>query len=215
MKFYELPAINTKADTVILANGLFPTNKIALSILNNSSYIVCCDGAINQLSRLNITPQAIVGDCDSLSDENRIKYKNIIHHIKEQDTNDLTKAVNFCINQDKKNIIILGATGKREDHTIGNISLLSEYIDRTDAVSMITDYGVFNAVNNDNFQFESFVGQQVSLFSITPTLITSENLRFAIKNQLFTNWWQATLNESLGDYFVIDTQGKIIVYRAF
>lgn len=215
MRFYELPTSNTKADAVILANGLFPTNNIALSILCNNDYIVCCDGAINELSKSNITPQAIVGDCDSLSEENRIKYRNIIHCIKEQETNDLTKAINFCFDQGKKNIIILGATGKREDHTIGNISLLAEYIDQTDTITMITDYGVFNAINNDTYRFDSFIKQQVSLFSIVPTLISSENLRYPITNQLFTNWWQATLNESLADHFIIDTQGKIIVYRAF
>lgn len=215
MKFYELPTYNTKADAIILANGLFPTNKIALSILQNSNYVVCCDGAIDQLNDHNIEPQAIVGDCDSLSDENRLKYKDIIHRVTEQDTNDLTKTVNFCFSQSKKNIIILGATGKRDDHTIGNISLLSEYIDKTNTIAMITDYGVFNAANNCNSQFESFAGQQVSLFSITNSPITTENLKFEIKNQIFTNWWQATLNESLADYFVVDTQGKIIIYRAF
>ncbi len=38
-------------------------------------------------------------------------------------------------------MVIVGATGKREDHTLGNISLLAEYITRTNVI-MVTDTGL-------------------------------------------------------------------------
>lgn len=214
MKKILLPTLSTRADAVILANGEFPVHHLALSILKNGSYIVCCDGAIDKLAPTGISPQAIVGDCDSMSIENRVKYAEIIHQIKEQETNDLTKSVNFCIERGLKNIIILGATGNREDHSIGNISLLAEYIDCVDSISMITNYGVFNAINEDT-TFESTEGQQVSLFCITPTRITSEGLKYPIQDKIFTNWWQATLNEAEAENFTIETQDKIIIFRVF
>lgn len=214
MKTYTLPTHNTKADAVILANGEFPTHEIPLSILSNNTYIVCCDGAIDELTKTNICPHAIVGDCDSLSIENKDRYQNIVHQVREQETNDLTKSVQFCIEKGKKQIIILGATGKREDHSIANISLLAEYIDYVEDISIITNYGVFNAIST-NSHLESFAGQQVSLFCITPTEITTNGLKYPIEKRIFTNWWQATLNESVSTIFEIQTHKKIIVFRAF
>lgn len=214
MKTYKYPSIDTKAEAVILANGEFPFHEIALSILNNNNYIICCDGSINNLSETSIIPKAIVGDCDSLSEENRIRYKNLIVQIKEQETNDLTKSVKYCIENGKKDLIILGGTGKREDHTIANISLLADYIEYVDTISMVTNYGVFNAINTCSL-FETFYGQQISLFCISPCEVTSEKLKYPIQNKVFTNWWQATLNESESNVFKIETNGKLIVFRAF
>jgi len=213
MKPYKLPVTGRQTETVILANGEFPSHPVALSILNNCNYLVCCDGAINSLGKTDKMPDAIVGDCDSLSEENLIRYEDIIHRITEQDTNDLTKAVHFCLQQDRSKITILGATGKREDHTIANVSLLCEYMKECD-VEMITDYGIFIGINKTS-AFESFKNQQVSLFCIDRCIVSSHNLAYAISKQVFTNWWQASLNESTGDEFIIDTDGRTIVYRAF
>lgn len=213
MKKYKLPYIGKKAETVILANGEFPSHPIPLSILNNCSYLVCCDGAINNLPQTSKKPDAIVGDCDSLSQENRIRFAGIMHIIAEQETNDLTKAVHFCIQQGRNNITILGATGKREDHTIANISLLCEYMKHTE-VEMITDYGIFIGIDQPS-AFESYINQQVSLFCIDRQPVTSSHLAYPINKQIFTNWWQASLNEAESEEFIIETDGKTIIYRAF
>lgn len=198
-------------ETVILANGEFPNTPLTLSILQKASFIVCCDGAINKLGKTNFTPSAIVGDCDSLSSENKVKYKDILHINPDQETNDLTKSIIFCVSKGLKDIIILGATGKREDHTIANISLLTEYIDNVD-VKIVTDYGIFIPIKEDS-EFESFNGQQVSIFTINPsTQITTIGLKYPVVKREFTNWWQGTLNESVGDLFQIKTNGKIIIY---
>jgi len=208
-----LPDINRQTDTVILANGEFPSHPIALSLLDNCKYLVCCDGAINNLVKAGKQPDAIVGDCDSLSEENLVRFAGIIHRIPEQETNDLTKAVHFCLQQGRTKLTILGATGKREDHTIANVSLLCEYMKDAD-VEMVTDYGIFTAIGTDSL-FESKAGQQVSLFCIDRCRLTSYNLLYPIKDQIFTNWWQATLNESEDVEFRIDTDGRVIVYRVF
>ncbi|MDH6355217.1 thiamine pyrophosphokinase [Dysgonomonas sp. PH5-45] len=217
MKTYKLPTLDTVAQTVVLANGEFPKNCLPLTILKNSKYIVCCDGAVNQLmdSQVERVPDAIVGDCDSLRPENRKWFESIIFTVSEQDTNDLTKSISFCEASGRKKIVILGATGRREDHTIGNISLLAEYLDLPGMdVEIITDYGIYRAIDSTS-EFESRVGQQVSIFSIGQDAVTTHNLRYPITRGTLTNWWQGTLNEVLGDSFVIEVEGKTIVFRAF
>lgn len=213
MNKYHLPHIDKKVDTVILANGSFPTHPIPLSILNNCKYLVCCDGATNNLLRTTKVPDAIVGDCDSLSADNQQQFANIIHRKSEQETNDLTKSVTFCLEQGRNNITILGATGKREDHSIANISLLCEYMKEAN-VEMITDYGIIIGIDTAS-KFESYSKQQVSIFCIDSKPISSSNLSYPLNNSIFTNWWQASLNESTDDEFIIEANGRTIVYRAY
>jgi len=200
---------------VILANGSFPINDIPLNILKTSDCIVCCDGAINKLESAGIKAHAIVGDLDSLTNDLKRKYQDIIHHFSNQDTNDLTKAVNWCLSNKYNDITIVGATGERDDHMIGNIFLLPSYTKKM-KVRMLTDYGTFTPVIRSR-NFDSYIGQQVSIFSPeSDTTITTANLRYELTNQKLEMLWQGTLNESMGDSFRIDFEGSsLIVYQEY
>ena len=116
--------------TVIVADGIFPHHEIPLGYLKNAERIICCDGSAQNLILAGMQPDAIVGDLDSLSDDLANRFADRIFLDESQDTNDLTKAVSWCSEMGYKDIVIVGATGKREDHTIGNISLLVEYTKR-------------------------------------------------------------------------------------
>ncbi len=200
---------------VIVANGAFPTNPNALNQLHNAEFIVCCDGAVNKLENTSFVPDAIVGDLDSLSQEMKLKYNDRLFHFSDQDTNDLTKSVNWCKDNQFKEIIIVGATGLRDDHMIGNIFLLPQY-SHLFKVSMYTDYGLFSVIQK-KMSFQSYRGQQVSIFSTTPAmLISTNNLKYELKNQSLPMLWQGTLNESLGDSFGLDvSEGDLIVYQEY
>lgn len=202
-----------ETSAVIVANGKYPRHRIPLSIVENAPYIVCCDGAANSFIERGGVPDAIVGDCDSISEENRRKFADILYEVKEQEFNDLTKSVMFCVKNGRRNITIVAGTGKRDDHTIGNISLLAEYMDMCD-VKMVTNYGVFTPINSRS-EFDSFEGEQVSIFSMEQKPISTTGLKYPIRNRVLTNWWQGTLNESLGNMFTIETEGKVIVFQVF
>jgi len=199
--------------TVILANGTFPGHPVPLSFLNKASCIICCDGATENLLEHGLAPDFIVGDLDSLSPTLQHRFSHCIHHDPDQNTNDLTKAVYFCIQRKWDEITILGATGKREDHSIGNISLLVDYAVNV-KVQLITDYGVFLPLLKSE-RFESFAGQQVSIFSLTPeTIFTFHGLKYPLTKQTISSWWQGTLNEALGKEFCIEMdKGKALVFR--
>lgn len=205
--------MSTKA--VILADGSFPTHEIPLGYLRNADQIICCDGSAENLVLTDLEPEAIVGDLDSLSPEIAEKFSDRLFKVSEQDTNDLTKAINWSIKKGYKEIIILGATGKREDHTIGNISLLGEYC-REIKVSMVTDTGTIIPLLKSS-KVLSFPGQQVSIFSIDPeTEITSKGLKYKLKGLKLHNWWRASLNEATGESFELRfTGGPLIVYQKF
>lgn len=198
-----------KPDAVILGNGNFPDADLPLHLLKHSPYTVCCDGAADEFIARGYTPDAIVGDCDSLSEENKLKYSAIIHIEHEQEDNDQTKAIRFCKAHGFKNIVIVGATGKREDHTLGNISLLLRYMQMNMDVIAITDYGTFIPAHGTS-EFESKKGQQISIFNFTCTTLIADNVVYPTR--AFNSWWQGTLNESKGDTFSIEADGDYIVF---
>ena len=199
--------------TVIVANGSFPRHPVPLSFLHEASRIICCDGATKALLEHGLEPDCIVGDLDSLSQELQQRYSHCLHHNPDQETNDLTKAIKFCKENQWNDITILGATGKREDHSIGNISLLADYAEYTN-VQMITDCGVFTPLLK-SASFECFTGQNVSIFSLTPaTFFTFRGLKYPLAGQAISSWWQGTLNETLENEFFIDMDsGKALVFR--
>lgn len=209
----QMKNILSSISTVIIANGRFPTHPLPLSCIESATYIVCSDGAANEFIEKGGKPDAIVGDCDSISNENRDLYSDIIHPNSDQETNDLTKSVQFCIERGKKDIVIVGGTGKREDHTLGNISLLADYISDVNII-MVTNWGIFTPINSTT-KFNSYKGEKVSIFSIDKVQLTTENLKYPLMNRVLNNWWEGSLNESLSDSFKIHTTGRTIIYQAY
>ena len=200
---------------VIVADGTFPTHDIPLGYIRDAERIICCDGSVKSLINAGYIPEAIVGDMDSISDELADKFRDRLFSDSNPDTNDLTKTVNWCKGRGYKDMAIVGATGKREDHTIGNISLLADYIKDMN-VMMVTDTGIFYPFLK-SCRISTFPGQQVSIFSIDHnTKVSSRGLKYALSETQIKNWWVATLNEATGNHFELGfTGGPVIVFLKF
>ena len=89
----------TEVEAVVLANGEYPTASLPLHILESAPYVVCCDGGADEYIRQGHIPNLIIGDGDSICEENRRKYGHLLHCISEQETNDQTKAVSYLLSQ--------------------------------------------------------------------------------------------------------------------
>lgn len=200
-------------DAVVLCAGDFPTHDIPLCVLRDAPYLCCCDGAAVQAVSYGLRPDAIVGDGDSLPDDFKRQYSGIIHLVSEQEYNDMTKATRHCIRRGARRIAYVGATGKREDHTMGNISLLAYYLDSLSVQPvMLTDYGFFVPASGSR-TFGSFARQQVSIFNVSSRSIVSEGLRWP--SYAYSALWQGMLNEAEADTFTLRADGTYIVYRTY
>lgn len=199
---------------VIIGDGKFPKSEYPRYLIRTADFIICCDGALKKFLKNAKTifgeerlPDLVIGDMDSLSLPLRQKYADIIIKIDEQEHNDQTKAFTWAIGniENISSICILGATGDREDHTIGNVSLLMEYARRFNldekgiSVEMISDHATIFAVT-DTFEMDCGIGRRVSIFSPDNSLkIKSEGLEWPVDDVVFDNWWKATLNRAVTD----------------
>lgn len=197
---------------VVLAAGDYPSHPIPCTLLDEAEFVACCDSSADEYIARGGVPQLIVGDGDSISEENRTRFASILEFESEQDYNDLTKTMRALRRRNISRVAIVGATGKREDHTLGNISLLLYYMEMGFEVRMFTDYGVFIPVNGD-CSVESFPRQQVSIFNFTAQGLKSEGLVYPLSD--FTSWWQGTLNESRNDRFIIHANGTYILFLTY
>jgi thiamine pyrophosphokinase len=197
---------------VILADGTFPVHSEPLRHLSEAEFIVCCDGAAATLAGTGLVPGLIIGDMDSLPDDIATRFADRLVADNDPERNDLTKAVDWCWKHGATGATIIGATGKREDHTLGNISLLADY-GRMLTVKMITDSAVIFPVY-ENCSISSFPGQRVSIFSLDPGVqVTSAGLKYPLTRLLLNSWWRATLNISTADSFSLTfTTARLIIY---
>ena len=197
---------------VIICDGKFPRTEYPRYLIRTADFIICCDGALSKFIRNSKSifgeerlPDLVIGDMDTLSKAMQKKYADIIIKENEQEHNDQTKAVRWALgNIDGiDSIYILGATGGRADHTLGNISLLMEYTRMFDmgetTLEMVTDEETIFPVT-DSIEFDCGNGRQVSIFSPDNSLrIKSIGLAYPTENVIFDNWWKATLNRAVQD----------------
>lgn len=200
------------SNVVIICDGTFPKSEYPRYLIRTADFIICCDGSLVKFLRNSKAifgeqrfPDLVIGDMDTLSESMQRKHADIIVKVEEQEHNDQTKAVRWALeNLDGiESIYIMGATGGRADHTIGNASLLMEYtrmFDLSDInIESVTDEGTIFPVT-DTTEFDCGTGREVSIFSPDNTLrIKSEGLMYPTDNVVFDNWWKATLNKSVAD----------------
>ena len=199
---------------VIICDGQFPRTEYPRYLIKSADFSICCDGALVKYLRHSRsifgeerTPDLVIGDMDTLSEKMQARYSSLIVKVEDQEHNDQTKAVRWAISNVEgiEQIYILGATGKRVDHTIGNASLLMEYTRMFDLeglginIEMVSDTGTAFAVN-DTFEMDCGIGRQVSIFSPDNSLnIRSTGLEYPTDEVVFDNWWKATLNKAVQD----------------
>lgn len=201
--------LDFKPQAIIIDSGAFPENPLALRWLDSCGRIVCCDGAANRFFKSGRKAWRIVGDCDSLSPEIMRDFSAIIRKFPDQETNDQTKAVRYLHARGISRVVILGATGLREDHTIGNISLLVSYLREGVHARIYTDYGVFIPAEG-RCSFSVAPGTQVSIFNFGATGMSGSGLRYPLRD--FVGWSEGTLNETTAPEFTIEARGRYLVF---
>ena len=194
--------------TVILAAGDFPKKGgAAWKLLAAAKRVVACDSAADAYRRrFRKWPDVIIGDLDSV--RRRSVPCRVIHDA-DQDTNDLEKAMVYCAQQGWRRPVIVGATGKREDHTLGNVFRALTY-----GLVIVTDRGRFIPVRN-KATLTVVKGAAVSVFAPDPkTRMTSKGLEWPLDEVRFKNLYCATLNRATATRVVLTSTKPVSIYIA-
>ena len=121
---------------IVISNGSVDDYDFLKEKIHNDDFVICADGAIRHLIKINKTPDLWIGDFDSCM------YDSLCHkypYLKEiptkslnpcKDETDTHICVIEAINRGFNDIVILGALGTRIDHTFANVFLLEWLFER-------------------------------------------------------------------------------------
>ena len=115
---------------LIIANGEACTLELMNQLLEWNPLVIVLDSAIQRVIELNIKVDVLIGDFDR--DFDAMKYKELqypidVIHVEDQNSTDLEKAFKYLIDRNIPMVNVIWATGKRMDHTLGNITCLPKY----------------------------------------------------------------------------------------
>lgn len=205
---------------IIFANGDLPDLEKARAILRPDDFILCADGGTRHALALNLAPNLVVGDMDSIdsAEWKTLEEKNIPIELFPRDKNetDLELALNKAIELNPTEIVIVAALGGRMDHTLANIALLAN-----------TQYATRSICLDDGVEQLSFCraqsevrGRSGDIVSLIPWGgpvhgIRTENLKWRLDNEtLHPDKTRGISNEMTADVANIKIEsGLLLVIR--
>ena len=196
---------------VLVANGLQPKNEKILKVLTKASKIICIDNGYELINKLEITGDLLIGDLDSVN-LSKVKKETKIIRDDDQNTNDLEKALNYCLNKKITEITILGATGGRDDQYLANILIAIDFIDNLKIEILSDEYSI--KFSNGTKKFYCDPMSHISLISLDKNnIITTNGLKYDLINSKLSSSTHGISNIALKKEFTISSKMPLIVFK--
>ena len=163
---------------VIIGSGEIKDYKKAKSRILAEDYIICADGGYDHAVKMGVNPDILIGDFDSISnipnDTEKVQYPT------RKDMTDSHIAMDKALEKGYDEMLLLGFTGDRADHSLTNILLLINYpnaviADDNNEIRLIT-----NAA-----EIDGKAGDTISIIPVCGNLegITTTGLEYPLDNE--------------------------------
>ncbi len=183
-------------------------------------YIIAADAGMEYCRKREIVPDCVVGDFDSVTPETMEYFHRqpqIIwkHYRPEKDETDTELAISTALEHQASEIHILGATGTRLDHVIGNIQLLYKAMIR-DIPAYIVDANnrICLIDGKKKLKKEEQYGMYVSILPLTTIVekITLTGFKYPLDQAtLYSSNTLGVSNEIVADTGVIEFEEGIAI----
>ena len=210
------------SNSALIIGKTFEYNYEYESYFKNAALIVVLDSTIHQFLKVLVpfAPHVLLGDFDNPLDQEVIKkvFPDIqIVHTPDQDKTDFHKAIEYVLQRGYKNIIGLGLTGMRMDHTVNNIATLAQFNDNAQ-IKLIDDYSKIECISRVYNRYHTG-GTQISLMPLGEVGgVITQNLKYGLMNEsLKLGGRMGCSNEVLADGAVVITigSGKLVVMECW
>lgn len=202
---------------IILANGELPDIDKARSLIQPDDHIICADGGTRHALNLNLKPNLIIGDLDSISDDvlQTFRDQGVDIELYPQDKNatDLELAINRAIELNPEQILIVAALGGRLDQTLANIALLTNL--HLSTFNMKLDDGVEEIfLCRDQVEVHGRSGDIISLipWQGEVTEVQTTNLKWALRKEtLYPDKTRGISNEMISNTASISISSGLLL----
>jgi thiamine pyrophosphokinase len=193
----------SRKKAIIFANGSLPQPSLVRKAIRKGDFIIAADGGMHHLLNLDVRPDLVIGDLDSLETRTiRLIKKQqieIIQHPVDKDETDLELAINEAVKRKHREVLVIAATGGRLDQILANILLLVKVSDPMKIQFSNGNEEVFVIHRHAVLRGQS--GETVSLIPVNGTAggITTSGLKYLLKNEdLEPGSTRGISNEMLG-----------------
>lgn len=166
----------SKKKVFLLLNGEPP-----IEIPNMLEYDIICttDGAYNYLKDNTIVPHFISGDFDSLK---QIPKNIEVIHTPNQDLTDFDKVLQILFDRHYKNIHVFGASGKEQDHFLGNLHTAVAWKEKLN-ITFFDNYSIYFLADKKT-KLKGHKSKTVSLIPYPKaTGVTTIGLQYPLKDE--------------------------------
>ncbi|MGK9369584.1 thiamine diphosphokinase [Melioribacter sp. Ez-97] len=204
---------------IVWANGDPPSKRVIKYLIRaGCNKIICADGGANSARKLNFAPDVIIGDLDSITEDNLNYFsgKSKIIQLKRQNDTDVEKALKYAVKMKFSELFLIGATGSRLDHSFCNLGIMLKFHDKI-RIKLIHRQSVLS-VYEGNVEIKTSPGETVSIYGFgRKTKITSRGLKYPLKNaSLPFGEKESTSNVALKDSINLTIKGgRIFLIRDF
>jgi thiamine pyrophosphokinase len=203
--------------SLLICNGEMAAPDVARQLAAQAASIVCADGGANAAREMEIVPDTVIGDFDSITEETRREFESrgveMLHLTRQNDT-DFEKALILLRDGGATNVAIMGLTGKLLDHTLGNFSILLRYAQEFNMILYDPHFRV--DVLTQGGSFTSHAGDRISVVPLKrSTGVTYTGLRYSLTDaELAFGELEGTCNQALGESFGIHFKsGVLLLFR--
>ncbi len=208
---------------LIFINGDLPNLDAARQIIGPDNLIIAADGGTRHALALGLIPSVVIGDLDSLDsanrrvlEENRVE---IIEYPKDKDETDIELALAYAIDMGCQQICLVAALGGRLDHTLGNLSLLSnESLAGLDVrINDGVEEAFFIRGHAEEYKQAEIRGRIGDVVSLIPwgnpvTGIHTKGLRWPLSDEtLYSHKTRGISNELIADLAEIQIESALLL----
>lgn len=192
---------------LIISSGAIDNYDKLMEMFQEVDYILCADGGLNHLAKLDLLPHMVIGDLDSITELGRkyIEDKNIntIKYPSIKDATDTELAIEYLIEKNYKEIILMGGTGTRLDHTMANIFLLNMIKDKGAIGKIIDNNNIIQLLDKD-MEIQNLEDAYVSIIPIVEEGI----------NVSLDGFYYDLIKEDIGFASTVGVSNKVTRHKA-
>jgi thiamine pyrophosphokinase len=170
---------------LIIANGASCSTELLQEIIEWQPFIIVLDGAVHRVAELGIRFDVLLGDFDSFNPAKlSLPFEFETIETPDQEKNDLEKGLDYLLHEKQIDAAhILWATGRRADHTLGNLNVMARKSQQMNLV-MMDDYSKIYSVSSP-FRKYYAEKQNLSLIPITNVQdIVTTNLQYNLNKEM-------------------------------
>lgn len=203
---------------LMIANGKSPSKHRIMKLVSlGYNFIICADGGAEAAKKLNLKPDVIIGDLDSVSNETLKYFSDVeIIQLRRQNDTDVEKCLKYAIRKKIKEVVLVGATGDRLDHMICNLGIVIKYFQKI-RIHILHEENILSCYNS-SVKLPVEQEETISLYGFGEgCTITATGLKYAMKNKLLVfGKNESTSNVAAGNEVNLSIKnGYVFVVRNF